>query len=533
MLNAQLLRASRRDVSDDPRPVANNEVELKLLAPAGALDLLREAPVIVRNARNGGVARRLDAVYYDTPDRTLFRHGLSLRVRRSGSHYVQTLKRAPVNGQPFVRGEWETAVGSATPDLASLPVSEIGAPLDQLAPDALDPIFATKIRRRTQRLELLGAVVEIAFDEGFIEAGERCEPLSEVELEVKGGDPRVLYDIGVELLETSPLRIGTRSKSDRGYDLAFGLAPKASKAMAPAITVEHTVDDIVGELLGACQHHLLVNQAAAEDGRDIEGVHQMRVALRRLRTASALLRREFGLPTIQGLSDEAKWLATLLGAPRDWDVFVTETLGGPAEGLMRDTVDFDSLRRVAEPHRAIAYATLREALAGPRYNRFQLSLRHWIESRGWRNELKGRSLAVLLEPAPAFADRVLTRLRRKALSQGSHFRRLSPEARHQLRIALKKLRYATEFFQGLYGKNVHHKGYIECLTKLQDSLGHDNDATMTQPFLGALAQHSVTPEVQRAIGAVMGWQARDRIEVGRKLRKHWRQFAAMPPFWAS
>ena len=73
--------------------------------------------------------------------------------------------------------------------------------------------------------------------------------------------------------------------------------------------------------------------AAAEDGRDIEGVHQMRVALRRLRTASALLRREFGLPTIQGLSDEAKWLATLLGTPRDWDVFVTETLGGPAEGL--------------------------------------------------------------------------------------------------------------------------------------------------------------------------------------------------------
>ena len=362
-----------------PRTDANDEIELKLLAPAGVLDRLREAPVIVRHARNGGVARRLDAVYYDTPDRTLFRHGLSLRIRRSGNRYVQTIKRAPVHGQPFVRGEWEASVDGAAPDLALLPISEIGSPLDEIASDALDPIFETKVRRRTQRLEFLGAVVEVAYDQGTIEAGERREPLNEVELEVKAGNPRVLFDLGIELLEIAPLRIGTQSKADRGYDLAFDLAPKATRATTPAITAEHTVDDIVAELLGTCQHHLLANQAVAEDGRDHEGVHQMRVALRRLRTASALLRRELGLPTMQGLAAEAKWLATLLGAPRDWDVFVTETLGGPAERLKLDTVDFDGLRRAAEPHRSIAYAALRDALAGPRYNRFQLSLRRWIE----------------------------------------------------------------------------------------------------------------------------------------------------------
>jgi inorganic triphosphatase YgiF len=536
MSHAQLVRASGGDDPDDPiarRAVANNEVELKLLVPAGVLDQLREAPVIVRNARNGGITRRLDAVYYDLPDRTLFGHGLSLRVRRSGNHYVQTLKRAPVHGQPFVRGEWESPLAGATPDLALLPVSEIGAPLDQLAPNALEPIFATRIRRRTQRLELLGAVVEVAFDEGAIEAGDRRESLTEVELEVKGGDPRVLFDIGIDLLEIAPLRITTRSKADRGYELAFGLAPKPSKATAPAITAEHTVDDIVGALLGTCQHHLLANQAVAEDGRDIEGVHQMRVALRRLRTASAILRREFGLPTIQGLSGEARWLATLLGVSRDWDVFVTETLNGPAACLKQDAVDFDGLRRAAEPHRVTAYATLREAFAGPRYNRFQLSLRHWIESRGWRNELTDRSLAALLEPAPAFADRVLTRLHRKALKRGRHFRRLSADARHQLRITLKKLRYATEFFQGLYGRTVDHKRYLVCLAILQDALGHDNDATMTQRFLSTLADQPATPEVHRAIGAVMGWQARDRIEAASRLRKHWRQFTAMPLFWSS
>jgi inorganic triphosphatase YgiF len=536
MLNAQLHRASGNgapDESDAPRPDAGDEVELKLLAPAGALDQLREAPIVVRHARNGGVARRLEAVYYDTPDRTLFSHGLSLRVRRNGNRYVQTLKRAPAHGRPFVRGEWETSISGDTPDLASLPVSEIGSPLDSLAPDALHPIFVTKVRRRTQRLEFPEAIVEVAFDEGTIEAGEQREPLTEIELEVKAGDPRILYDLGIRLLEVAPLRIGTQSKSDRGYDLAFGLAPQATKATAPAIATEHTVDDIVGELLGTCQHQLLANQAVAEDGRDPEGVHQMRVALRRLRTASGLLRREFGLSTLQRLNAEMKWLATLLGTPRDWDVFVTDTLGGPAKALTSDAVDLDGLRRAAEPHRMIAYTALREALSGPRYNRLQLSLRYWIESRGWRNELEGRPLAVLMEPAPGFACRVLARLHSKALKQGSHFRQLEPEARHQLRITLKKLRYAAEFFQGLNGKDGECKQYLACLAKLQDALGHDNDTTMARPFLNALADHSTAPEVQRTIGAVMGWQARDRIEVGRKLRKHWRRFKTAPPFWAS
>jgi inorganic triphosphatase YgiF len=109
-----------------------------------------------------------------------------------------------------VRSEWETSVDSVTPDLALLPVSEIGAPLNALIPGALDLIFATKIHRRTQQLELNGSVIEIAFDEGSIEAGERRAPLAEIELEVKAGDASVLHDLGMQLLEIAPLRIVTR-----------------------------------------------------------------------------------------------------------------------------------------------------------------------------------------------------------------------------------------------------------------------------------------------------------------------------------
>jgi CHAD domain-containing protein len=172
---------------------------------------------------------------------------------------------------------------------------------------------------------------------------------------------------------------------------------------------------------------------------------------------------------------------------------------------------------------------LREALASQRYNRFQLSLRYWIESRGWRNELPSGSLALLLEPATEFAGRVLSRLHRKALQRGVHFRHLNAEGRHQLRIALKKLRYAAEFFHSLRDRSDGR--YLTCLATLQDALGHDNDATTTQPFLYALSLHPVMPEVQRAIGALMGWQARDRIAVQTVLRRQWQQFKAIKPAW--
>ncbi len=515
----------------EPLSATKDEVELKLLAPVGVLDKLCEAPAIVRYGRSAGAARRLQATYYDTDNCALFNHGLSLRVRRAGKRYVQTVKRGPTDGQPFSRAEWECLVNGTGPDLARLPVSEIGAPLDNMAHDALAPVFTTTVRRRTQRLDFGGSVVEVAFDEGSIAAGDRSEAVSELELEVKSGDKRVLYDLGLELLAIAPLRIGVRSKAERGYDLAFGMASMGTKATPPAITAEHTLDDVVGLLLANCQHHLLANQAVAEAGQHPEGVHQMRVALRRMRSASGLLNRELGSPSLAGFNAEARWLAQLLGAARDWDVFVTETMTAPSAAVGKELFDFDGLREAAEPYRLAAYAALREALASQRYNRFQLSLRQWIETRRWRNELENQSLAVLLEPAPTFACRSLTRLHRKVLKRGEHFRRLEPSARHRVRVELKKLRYVIEFFRGALAEDAKAKAYVGHLAQLQDDLGHDNDASVAWPFLCALARDSMTPDVQRSIGVVMGWQARGRLAVGR-LHKSWQQFKAMPTFWS-
>jgi triphosphatase len=533
MLNEDVVSAAAEaDGSLTIRPERVREVELKLLGSSAALSQLHEAPPIQRYARTVGTARRLEAVYYDTPDRTLFRQGLTLRVRRHGRRYMQTLKRGPTPENPFAREEWETPVDSIVPNLSLLHPSGASPLFEELSEGALNPIFVTKVRRHTRCLDLGGTQVEVAFDEGAIEVGDRCVPLAEVELEMKSGDSCALYDLGIDLIEITPLRVSMRSKAERGYDLAFGSAPQAVKAAAPILALGCAVDDIVAVLLGACQYQVLANQAVAEAGGDPEGVHQMRVALRRLRTASTLLGRELGLPTLRTISDDAKWLAQILGAARDWDVFITETLNGPSEALGTE-IDFDVLRRAAEPHRAMAYETLREAFASKRYNRFQLLLLRWIAARGWRNELADRPLSALLEPGSAFATRVLDRFHHQAMRRGKHFQHLSPEARHRVRISLKKLRYALEFFADLHVSDGIWKNYTRSLAKLQDALGRDNDAVATLPRLVTVSHNAATPDLERCVGAVIGWQARDRIETSRKLHELWCEFKAMPPVWGN
>ena len=510
------------------RPGEQAEIELKLLAPQGILEKLREMPVIVQHARNRGVVRRLETVYYDTPERALFQRGMSLRVRRNGKHFIQTLKLLPDIGRPLARRQWETPVDGITPDLARLPAAEIGDPVTTLAPDALVPAFATKVRRHALQLDLPDASVEIVFDEGTIEAGTRQEVLSEIELELKSGNAGVLFDLGTQLLDAAPLQVGTRSKAERGYALAFDVVQAAAKAEPVSITAEHAVDDVIALLVGACWHHLLNNHAVAKEGSDPEGVHQMRVALRRLRTICALFRREILSPSFEAINSEARWLMQQLGPTRDWDVFASTTVSR----LVATTpeVDLGGLREAVERQRKSSYCALQAVLADPRCSRFLLSLGHWVERRGWRNEINSHALAVLSQPMPTLADKILARLHRKTLKRGAHFRQLDTNAQHDLRIDLKKLRYAAEFFLPLYATHAPAKRYVARLARLQNSLGRARDIASSRALLDAIRQDDQAA-LHLAIGTVTGWQARDQIAVAKTLRKRWRRFKATPAFW--
>ena len=527
-LNARQPVVVDSDAAAAVRAGEQAEIELKLLAPQGGLAKLREMPFIVQHARSRGVFRRLETVYYDTPERLLFRHGVSLRVRRNGNHFIQTLKLPSGIGQPLTRRQWEAPVDGVAPDLAQLPMDEVGDPVKSLTNDALVPVFTTKVRRHARQLDLPDASVEIVFDEGTIEAGERQEALSEIELELKSGNADVLFDLGTRLLDAAPLQLGTRSKAERGYTLAFDVAQPAAKAESISITTEHVVDDVIALLIGSCWHHLLKNHTVAAEGSDLEGVHQMRVALRRLRTVCALFRHDIPSPSFQAVNTEARWLMQQLGPARDWDVFAETTFTRLVTAA--PDVDFGGLREAVEQQRTSSYAALQTVLADPRCSRFLLSLGHLVERRGWRNEIDSEALAVLSQPMPAVADKILARLHRKTLKRGAHFRQLNTDAQHDLRIDIKKLRYAAEFFLPLYATHAPAKRYVKRLARLQADLGSARDIASTRSLLDAIRQDD-QPALHLAIGAVAGWQACNQMVAAKMLRKRWRRFKATPVFW--
>jgi CHAD domain-containing protein len=173
---------------------------------------------------------------------------------------------------------------------------------------------------------------------------------------------------------------------------------------------------------------------------------------------------------------------------------------------------------------------LQTVLADPRCSRFLVSLGQQVERRNWRNEIDSDALAVLSQPILTIADKILPRLHRKALERGAHFRQLNNDVQHNLRIDLKKLRYASEFFLPLYAGHASAKRYVARLSKLQDSLGRAHDIATPLAF-SMRSGRPDQPELHLAIGAVAGWQARDQIAVMKTLRRRWRRFKATPEFW--
>ncbi len=165
--------------------------------------------------------------------------------------------------------------------------------METLKKEGVSPVFSTKIRRHQQTVGIGDAEIEVAFDEGTLIAGERTEAVCEVELELKSGEVGALYELALSLLEPGPLRLGSESKAERGYNLSSGTQPIAKKASDSGIAPTDIVDEAIAKILQACLHHLMANLAPAEKGKGPEGIHQLRVALRRLRSAISAVKRRF------------------------------------------------------------------------------------------------------------------------------------------------------------------------------------------------------------------------------------------------
>ncbi len=516
-------------------PPDNFEVELKLAADRKALAALATSEPLLSRAVGHGVEQRLRYAYFDTANFDLRARGLALRVRQEGPRYVQTLKSGdgPAGGLQR-RGEWQVEVPKFALDLTAFVDPHARAWLDGIDADSLKRVFTGTVRRKKQVLNSQDpdGVVEICFDEGEIRTTRGKSPICEVELELLRGGPGALFDLALDLHAVSPLRVETLSKSARGYLLATGTPPPCRKSDKPALRRSATVEQALEQTLRSCLDHWTANEAAVLDGRDPEGVHQMRVGLRRFRSVLALFRDVITPGDFGAFNDDARWAAQGLGNARDWDVFVNTTLP-PVIDHRGDDAGLQALKALAEANVADGYDQARAVITAPRYTTFLLKLCAWMETRGWRAE--ETAAATLDQPLERFAGALLSKRHKRAMRLGKGFEHLSMPDRHRLRIAVKKLRYATEFFRGLYPKR-RSRAYLMALEALQEDLGALNDVAVAEELLSALTvrkPRKAATELERAAGLVIGWYGHQLTASERRMVEDWHTFAATPPFWTA
>jgi len=504
----------------------STEIELKLRIVPKDIDKFLRHPLLQSAT---GTSQQLYNTYFDTTEHTLLQQGVGLRVRRIGDKRLQTLKTAG-SGKSGLhqRQEWELEITGDTPDYTQFPE---GALPDWCADknhlEQIEALFITDFKRITWNLLVDGSDIEVALDQGIVKTETASCPISEIELELKSGSAAQLYQAALSLQKDLPLLIQNKSKAALGYALHQPKPLQFHKAGAVKLTPDMTAEQagifIIWHSLGQLQ----ANEDMVLYGEDIEGVHQMRVALRRLRSCLNLYEPLIPKKTYTKYHRELKWMAGVLGVARDWDVFALSLQQMQEAAIQKSSIDFKGLnnlpKQVAEKQ-ALAYIAVREALRSPRYSRMLLSLGKWLTQLRWRRKSAAEVLQRLDAPVIEFASQVLEShyqgIKRENLAQ------LDSEQLHQLRISIKKLGYGSRFFAKLYPSQLV-RPYSKNLSCLQDELGILNDAHVAAYLLNQIGLDKNAP-VRHFL---TGWYAHQQATHYATLEKAWQTFIEQKIFW--
>jgi inorganic triphosphatase YgiF len=518
------------------------EIELKLDVPADSLRRLASSSLLKGVARSRLTPASLVSVYFDTDKLKLRKKGLSLRVRQMGKRRVQTIKHEDsARAGLFDRAEWEQDIRADQPDLDAARNTALGPLLKGRLRRGLKPVFETNVRREVFQIRSGDSEVELSIDKGKIKAGRQSSPLCEVELQLKEGQAADLFKLAKKLAEEVPVQLEAKSKADRGYELLSKEKPRAMKAGPVALASDVDAQSAFQTIARGCLHQLLANQPVMLDG-DPEGLHQMRVALRRLRAAISLFNDMLSDPQTDALKIEFKWIAGELGPMRELDVF-TQRVVEPAAGSGPHGPGMVLLSRAVRQRRAEASARAHEAVSSPRFRGLVLDTAEWIEVGDWVGNRDVRACALRKQPIAEAAAEQLRRRRRKIFKRGKNLADMDPPRRHGLRIQAKKLRYAAEFFAGAFsGKKASRRrqDFEASLEKLQDALGDLNDIAVHEELSWRVAddedvgagRHGGRARKAFAAGRLSGREEARMAPVLKEAERAYAAFARARPFWA-
>jgi triphosphatase len=455
---------------------AGPEIELKFLFAEN--DLPKVTALIASQARTK-TSHRLKAIYFDTPRHDLWNHGFTLRVRKTGTSYRQGIKR--IVSSSITRDEWEEPVNGPAPDLEKIKISPLARLKGKSAiARSLLPVFEVEAERASYSLDTMAGLIEGSIDRGAIKANGATLGIYEVELELKGGTVSGLLNLARTFVSQANLYPSTISKAERGYLLAEGAFGRAAKGSRPRLAATMPCQQAFQEICRTCLHDFQLNVPAMAHIAETEGVHQGRVAIRRLRAAMALFKPLIFDISYRRLNSELKWLGGLLGAGRDLDVLqerlVQRAASDEASSWEAEVLNRIEARRLQARHAAI------ESLESERGRTLLIDLLEWIESGPWQGQFNQKMEA----PIFAFARVRLKKRLAKLVTRKEDLARLDADARHKIRIKAKKLRYMAEFFVSIRGvakQKEQYKLMINCCKTLQEAIGAIRDEEARAEFM--------------------------------------------------
>ena len=307
------------------------------------------------------------------------------------------------------------------------------------------------------------------------------EPVHEIELELVSGELPALFAEARRIADLVEGRLHTRTKADIGYALGDSERRHWSRAAKLSLTPEMTAGDSLHLIVLNSFSHLTANDDCARLNLHIEGVHQCRIALRRLRSAFKIYRPLLRRKRIAPIDEEVRWLGRILGAARDLDVLQTELLE-PAIAALGEEKQLAPLMVTLAARKAEAYRGVAEALESARYRHLLIELCALGHADDLSKSGEGPGLD---QPLLELASAALTRAHERLLKRGRGFEQLSKPERHDVRIALKRLRYALDFFSDIFDSE-QKKKFVKKLTRLQDDLGRMNDVAVAETMLARL-----------------------------------------------
>jgi inorganic triphosphatase YgiF len=518
-----------------PKP----EIELKLEVPVHfTAQLARRAREQARLLKPPKPSS-LVSVYYDTDKQKLRNKGLTLRVRRINGRYLQTVKQDGEKAALLARPEWERQIRGRLPDLAAAPALKPFR--SNKLRDRLKPIFETRMRRTVYPVHSGRSDIELSLDKGTIKAGRRSTPLCELELELKRGDKAEVYRLARALAEEFPLQLSVKTKADRGYALLANKPAEAAGAAPVTLGPDFSTLAAFQAIAHGCLHQLVANLPAIQRA-NADGLHQSRVAMRRLRAAISIFSGMLGDWQTENLKMKLKWLTRELAPARELDVFIRRVVKPVATGRP-GAPGMGTLTRDLRRRRALAVARAKAAVESQQFRMLIFDLAEWIEAGGWTESSDDSRRALRDRPIAGTALDELHRRGKKIIKKGRRLDELDTQARHTLRIRIKKLRYAAEFFADAFpGKKPRRRRqqFVNRLEKLQDTLGDLNDIAVHEELTAQVAdihddngkQHTTRSKKAFAAGRLSGREEARMAAVLKDARKAFQAFAKAKPFWS-